>query len=158
MDEYFGIQLSQYVRHMTSLIKVTKFASRTILGDPNLAYLSGFVSMFSFFSLHTVHGTVHGKVPFLSLSTKLRLVNLIFLLSDKIWLTGWLKVTNFDFLDGLSSIHFGPCIMHQYKDNLRFGVHHRAISSTFIYRCDKNWLTFVVDDRFSSSFLSWYPS
>ena len=30
-----------------------------------------------------------------------------------------------------------------YKDNLRFGVHHRNISSTFINRCDKNWLTFV---------------
>ena len=73
----------------------------------------------------------------------MRFISLIFLQSDKIRLTGWLKVTNFDFLDGLSSIHFGPCIMHQYKDNLRFGVHHRNISSTFINRCDKNWLTFV---------------
>ena len=88
-------------------------------------------------------GQSMGGFLFLSFSTKLRLVNLISHVGDKIWLTGWLKVTNFDFLDGLSSIHFGPWIMLQYKNNLRFGVHHRKISSTFINRCDKNWLTSV---------------
>ena len=62
--------------HDKSLIKVTKFVSKPIMGDPNLAYFLGFLSSMPYiFHCILAHGTVHGNVPFSKLTYKIEANN-----------------------------------------------------------------------------------